>query len=639
MNRNKRTSNVMLQMLLGLAAAALAGFLLNGFWELFGLPDRPATDYWRELARPWGLGLFVSLALPAAAFLPTLVLGIMTLLLPADAGPELREHCRQAQRYDAYTYLLLGVGLVLVLAWNVLGNGFLALGLCFLGLVTVKALILMRLLWLVFLDPAARPEGGLGRRRQTAVFLVALVIFALPTAWLCQSVSSGRVEAVYLIGAHAVVEGQPAAAEPGPQHRGFYWSQPQAEISRLPQGPQARIFAAALAPPYAAAGRLGVLVLQAVVMALLAVQLLAWLSGAGVRPGPAATATGLAMTSAPVFFAAGQALPEAAAMLFTVLALRLLASQDRQPLRALALLGLICLALAMLQMRYLPLAAAFLALGVFEALRLKAGSWWAWLGLAAGGGALLGLMLYFPLSAWPLGLGQRLLVHLTWWQEALHWWTPLGVFLAGLTLDQSHGFVLSAPIFLLALGGLPASLRRRPRPSLHLLLPGLAYLASACFIGWYRLPGELSSPARLLVVLLPATALFMAPPLAALLRPWWRLAVWVPAALGLAYTWLLTLLPWLRFGRPGEINPLADALGKKLDLELGLMLPSGIIPSPVLLVALGLTGLALIFYLAAGLKAPATVTGRWRANEALALALGLGLLAWALVAATAFNAP
>lgn len=635
-----RAPRILLQTLLGLAAAILAGFLLQGFWELFGLPDRPSPGFWQELVRPWGLRRLVVLALPAAAFLPTLVLGLLTLLLPAGADPELQGHCRQAQRYDAYTYLLLAAGVVLVLVWDLLGNGFLALGLCYLGLITAKALILVRLLWQAFLAPSAQAPPGPRRHKYWAVFLVALVVFALPAAWLNQSVSASRGEAVYLLKAHDLVASRPGpTAEPGRPHRGFFWGQGTLEQLRWPPGDLVEVFAVLVAPPYAGAGRLGVLLLQALLMALLATQLLAWLEGAGVPPGPAASAAGLALTAAPVYFAAGQVLPEAAAMLLTVCGLRLLSGLGQARWGGLLLLIPLCLVLALLDLRFLPLAAALLGLGVFETLRGKAGALWAGLVLAAAAAGAAALAWYLPLEAWPLGLGQRLALHLSWWQQALHWWTPLGVFGASLLLDQSYGLLLIAPIFLLALGGVPASLRRWPRPTLHLLIAGLIYLAATCLDAWYHLPGELSPPGRLLAVLLPACGLFMAPVLAALSRPWWRLAVWIPAAWGLAYTWLLTLLPWLRFGRPGAANPLAQAAGRGLGLELGPLLPSGIAISPMLIAALVVAGLITVFYLLAGLRPAPAAASRWQANEALATALALGLLAWGLLAAAALGAP
>ena len=135
-------------------------------------------------------------------------------------------------------------------------------------------------------------------------------------------------------------------------------------------------------------------------------------------------------------------------------------------------------------------------------------------------------------------------------------------------------------MLLLALGGLPLSLRRRPAPSLHYLIPAGLQLAALCFTGWYRWHGGSAPPGLLAVVLLPPAALFMAPVLAALSRPWWRLAWWLPAAIGLIYTWLLTLLPWMRLALPGTPNPMLLDLSRRLGLDLSRALPSGLAAGP-----------------------------------------------------------
>jgi hypothetical protein len=219
------------------------------------------------------------------------------------------------------------------------------------------------------------------------------------------------------------------------------------------------------------------------------------------------------------------------------------------------------------------------------------------------------------------------------WHQAPHWWSPVAAFVSGLLLDQNYGILFTAPVFLLALGGLAASLWRRTRPSLYLLIPGLIYLAATCFNSWYRLSGELSPPGLLLALLLPAAGLYMAPVLASLSRPWWRLAIWIPAGYGLAYTWFLTLLPWLRLGHTGAPNPLAQAAGTSLGRPLEGLLPTVVSTLPALLAALGVAALLAIFYLVMGLRPAPAAPSRWRANEALALALALGLLGWGFLVA------
>lgn len=354
----KSTRYIWLQMLLGLAAGVMAALLLHAFWQMFGLPERPGPVAWGDLVRPAGLQLFVSLALPAAAVLPTLVLGLLAYLL-SGADPEALEECRRAQRLDAYTYLLLAAGVVLVLVYNVLGNGTLALGLIYLGLAAAKTAILLRLVWRAFLAPTPEGERPLGRKGLAAVLLSALVVFSLPAPWLAQTFSASSGESAYLVQAHAVAAGQPLSLEPnapGPEHRGFYWNSEAPEDPDRPGGSLIPLFALIISPAYAVGGRLAVLLQQAVFMALSAAVLLSWLRAVGVRAGPAAVATVLGLGAAPVFIAGGMALPEAPAILLALCALRLLTWARTSPWSALPLLTVACLLLLGLDLRYFALA-------------------------------------------------------------------------------------------------------------------------------------------------------------------------------------------------------------------------------------------------------------------------------------------
>ncbi|MCF8035087.1 MAG: hypothetical protein K9K66_15220 [Desulfarculaceae bacterium] len=627
-----RTHHIWLQMILGLAAAALAGVLLHGFWELFGLPDQPGAVAWGELVRPWGLRRFVSVALPAAAVLPTLVLGVISLMV-ADQGAPLRDHCRQAQRFDAYAYLLLAAGVVQVLVWNVLGNGMLALGLIYLGLTTLKSAILLRLAWQVFLAPAAARGNRLGRHGLVGVFLAALVAFALPAPWISQVVSAGGGETLYLGPAHKLAGGPPALLR-GPQqqrHQGFYWRGGEPERLNRPGGAATPLFSLIITPAYALVGRLGVLLLQAGFMALSAVTLLSWLGACGVRAGPAAAAAGLSLAAAPVFIAGGLVLPEALAALLALCGLRLLAWAREHPWSALPLIIAASLLLAALDLRFTALAGGLLLLGFFELLRHSLGRVGAALAVAAPVAALA-LAVLGPWG-WPASLASALADNAAWWHQALYWWTPLAAFGGGLFLDQAQGLFFTAPMLLIALGGLPVSLKRRTAASLHYLIPAVLHLAAVGFTGWYRWHGGMAPPGLLAVVILPPLALFMAPVMAALARPWWRLALWVPAGAGLFYTWLLTLLPWMRLTRPGMKNPLLLQTGRNLGLDLTRSLPSGFGVWADVLPALAVTVFSAAFYAVCAwrLPAPPGEAPRWRANEALAMALCLALCAWVLV--------
>ncbi|MCB2192945.1 MAG: hypothetical protein KQI62_15345 [Deltaproteobacteria bacterium] len=632
----KRTQHIWLQMLLGLTAGVVAGLLSHTFWEIFGLPERPGPAAWGEMVRPVGLKLFVSIGLPAAAVLPSIVLGVLSYML-SGAGPQAQEHCRQAQRLDAYTYLLLAAGVVLILVYNVLGNGTLALGLIYLGLATAKVAILMRLLWRAYLSPVQGEQRPLRRQGLVAVFLTALVAFSLPAPWLSQIISSGGGESAYLMQAHAVTHGQPISLEPGqpgPEQRDFYWDTQTPDEPDRPGGSLAPLFALIIAPAYAVGGRLGVLFLQAALMALSAVTLLSWLRVVGVRAGPATVATGLTLGAAPVFIAGGMVLPEAPAILLTLCALRLLAWARTHPWSALPLLLVACLLLVGLELRYSALAAGLFLMSLFELLRRPLSPWVAG-ALATIPAVALGLALFGPWTPWPSVLASAVNENMAWWRQALYWWTPLAAFSGGLFLDQAYGLFPAAPVLLLALGGLPFSLKRRPTPSLQYLIPAAMQLAALCFTGWYRWHGGSAPPGLLAVVLVPPAALLMAPVLGALSRPWWRLAWWLPAAMGIIYTWLLTLMPWLRQALPGTPNPLLLSLSRRLGLDLGRALPSGFGAWPELLPATCVALALAVFYGLCAWRLPSPGPGlpSWRANELLILALALCLASWGLVLA------
>lgn len=117
-------------------------------------------------------------------------------------------------------------------------------------------------------------------------------------------------------------------------------------------------------------------------------------------------------------------------------------------------------------------------------------------------------------------------------------------------------------MILLALAGIPAALRRFPRPAITALAPVVVYVGMVCLMRWYRWQGGFDLPARLYLVAFPALALFLGVMLSALARPWWRLVAWAVALWGLAYTLVMVIVPALRWGRSGLINPVVSLLQK-----------------------------------------------------------------------------
>ncbi len=591
---------LVVQLGVGLAAALVCALLMGMLWAHQDLPDRPLLGAMGQAARPAGLRAFASLALPAVVFLPSLALALLVSLLPPQRRSWALPAVRRALRQDAASYLVLPAMLLLPVLWRELGNGFLALGLLFMGALSFKAAVLLRFLWGGLLKPWPGESGRLGARGQVAVFVAAMVVLGFAAVWVNQAVSTTAEEAGWLLEAEALQRGPDFAESSQEQRqaaREFYWSGGPEQA--VPPPGQDTLFALFIAPVQAVGGRLGVLLLFAALMAAMACQLLAWLEEVGAPRGAAAAAAGLVLLSAPVWVAGQQVLPDVPAMLLFVLGLRLLTGlEGRSPSAALGL-AVVAAALAGLKLRLAPLAGGLVAWGGVSLAARR----WGWLKATLAG---LGLVALAVAGAWWLPRG--------WWPRAVafSWGEALAQLqeapglaraalqaLAGLALDQNYGVLVTAPVYLLALAGVPAALARRPRAALQALVPAALYLAAVCLIRWHLWYGGQAGPGRLLAVALPALALPLAMALEGLRRPWWRLWALVLAALSLAYTWLITLAPAWRFSLPSGVNPLAASLEDALGLFLRQLLPSLLTPSPVLAPWLvGSTALVLLLALA-----------------------------------------
>jgi hypothetical protein len=626
----------------GVAAGLVCASLINLLWVHQGLPDHHVMGALAQAARPQGLKLFVTLALPAAVVGPSLALVALILLIPIERRAQAQNAIRSALRYDAVSYLMLPVMVLLPVLWRELGNGFLATGIIFLGALSFKAAIIVRLLWKAHLRPLSGDEQAISARAQAAVFIAAWLVLGLAAAWTNQAVSTTREEAGWLLEAEAMRRGPGFAESRQAQFqatRGFYWN--GGSEAAFPQISKDAVFALMIAPLLTAGGRLGVLIAFAGLMALMASQLLAWLAEAKVAREPAAGATALILFSAPMWVAGQQVLPDVPAMLLFVLGLRLLTRLERGPWAA--GLGLVAVAglLGWIKLRMAALAGGLLACGMVDLFWRR----WAWRGallscLGLGGLTITAIWL-LPQAWWPKAMVFSWGDILAGIQDAPSLWRAASHALAGVLLDQNYGILIAAPIFILALAGIPACLVSRRRAALLALVPAFLYVAAVCFLRWHLWYGGLAGPGRLLVVVLPALALPLALALAGLSKPWWRLWALVPLVLGMAYTWLISLVPAWRYSLPTGVNPLAAALEDALGLFLNQLLPSLLTPSIVLTPWLAGT-LALLLLLAIPIwrhtrredQGPATGLGR---VETLALALicgalVLGGLAWGSLA-------
>jgi hypothetical protein len=266
-----------------------------------------------------------------------------------------------------------------------------------------------------------------------------------------------------------------------------------------------------LAPAYALAGRAGCVVLLALLAALLCEETrrLALVATGDAR---AASAAWAACAGPPVFFYAFHVYSEVPSALLAALALRLLVTGPGAGGAAAAALA--ASALPWLHVKMVPAAAA---LGVVAALWLRGAPRRAFFALAAPMAAA-----YLGYYAWIFGAPTPL---------ALYGGVPRDLqaaplqAAAGLLLDRSFGLLPVAPVFVLAVAGLP--LLRFRGTLAPLLLVAFAVLAP--LLAWRMWWGGQCPPARLLVPLVPALAVALALRLAASER---GLARWRAALLG-----------------------------------------------------------------------------------------------------------
>jgi hypothetical protein len=642
---------------LGLLAAVLTSLLISFLWSHLGLPDRPVMGSLAQDARPWGLGRFVVLAGPLLVFVPSLVLVALLWLLPRDLEPpRAAQLVRVSLRLDALSYLMLPVFFALPLVWHNLGGGFVALGLCCLGLITVKGGLLLYLWWRGFGQTEGLADGRLSLRGHLALWLALFTLLGGLALWTDEAVSTASDEVGYLIFAHSLARHgtlDPAATLAGQEFKAFYWGRWSHDLGFGLEQVRGVLFPLVLTPPYFLGGRLGVMLFYAGLMALLAGQLLAWLRECGLRPPAAALATGLVLASAPVLLLSQQIFPDVPGMLLLVLGLRLLWRLPQRPWLAGPGLLLVAGLLAGFKSRLLPLSTGLLLVGLAELLAARLG-WRRTLWLLAAGALGLGLLAaWMPAAWWPAALKVHLDQAAYQTHRALHPWQPLVIFFRGLLLDQNFGVLVAAPVLLLALAGLPAGLRFFRRPSLHLIIPAILYLLVMCYTRWFQWYGGFAGPGRFLAIVLPPAALFLAISLQSLERPWLRLLAAGPALVSLLYTWLNLLAPQLRFSRPVGVNPLVEAVQTSLGQPLFHLLPSTFVRSPGLypwalacLVLGSALGLWTWRRARQGFPQPApsqaltpALARQALSNEFLALVLALALLGGGFLALARHNPP
>ncbi len=247
-----------------------------------------------------------------------------------------------------------------------------------------------------------------------------------------------------------------------------------------------------LAPAYAAGGRRACVIMMAGLAALLAREarrLALELS----RDESAARLAWLAAAGAPVFFYSFHIYTEVPSALVLAVGLRLLNSERVTPRQA-VVAALCACALPWLHVKMVLAAIALAAIALVRLDATARAAFWVTAGL--GGVSFLGY--YHSVFGRPTPL-------------AIYGGVPADVArsaplqaLVGLFLDRSFGLLPYAPVFLFALAGIPALLRKPRAESGPLVAVTLAVLAPALF--WRMWWGGQCPPARFLVPLAPLLA-------------------------------------------------------------------------------------------------------------------------------------
>lgn len=148
----------------------------------------------------------------------------------------------------------------------------------------------------------------------------------------------------------------------------------------------------------------------------------------------------------------------------------------------------------------------------------------------------------------------------------------------GLLIDAQYGLLIYAPVFLVALYGLPLVSSTLPAGPgrIVLALLGVYFVFIACFSVWY---GAFSPPARMLVPVVPLLVV----PLSLALSCWrgvrFRALLVLLLLLGWSIAHLLVDVPRLRYNLPDGRSHLLDYLSRVWRMDLSPLLPSFVRPS------------------------------------------------------------
>ena len=331
------------------------------------------------------------------------------------------------------------------------------------------------------------------------------------------------------------------------------------------------------APFFAAAGRLGVVILLAF-MTVAGLRILWSLIGSvGLSPKATSFTTLIVGFTLPLASLSGQVFPEVPSFLLVVLALRAIIASTLSSWNFVAFLFSLVL-LPWLHSKYLLVSVALLICAAivhrqkrpFPRLVIASGLFFA----SAAGLVFLTYQWYgVPLPGVPILMAEAP------FEE--NWLNPLRgnflvkpwVGLTGILFDQQNGLFMASPVFIMAIPGLVLLWQQKSSLTIACaIIFASMYLPAGIFGVWY---GGFSSPARLLTPTIPVLALGIASILDMKKpRVWKFFSIFAVPSLLHAYL-MLTLPSFTRYGDPiSHHNYFVSLVERITQLDLTLLFPS-----------------------------------------------------------------
>lgn len=563
----------------------LAGQMgLHGLWALTllmaawagDMPDGPGASWLMDSARLHGWRLWAIWLAPTGLLLPALAgewLGFRALslaVLPAKAGslPLLHNYRRwQGLTFAAWPVTLVAVG------WHAsLGDALLVLAgaylLCLAG--RTLALIALTRAGATFLEEVGAGAGRVDNYICVAVGLGSTVVFAALALWTSQAISTAGDEPLYLINVHRALAGlglaEGQASAPAVRDA-FYWGRWSPSLAH--EWARAPLFIWLLAPGYLLAGRLGGLIMLAILGGLTLALVTRLARGLGYGSRESLSAAWVLGLSPPFLLLTQHIYPDLLAVLAVAASLLLLLDPAGRPLLRLAAVAGMAVIIVLIKLRFVPVAGALVLLAGLRLWgpRLSKKTWLLVAGCVAG--VLILAWATLHLLGYPLPYLLRFMGTPGQFTPG-----PMAAVLPALLLDQEYGLLFLAPWTILALAGGAFLIKRLPWVGASALVLGLAVFVPVLIWRWIQWDGGYTPAARYLSPLFPLLAVFALPALACRGSHPFRIWAWMLVTLSGLWSLLICLTPLWRYQRRIGAANLWAWLGEQTGTHLERFFPS-----------------------------------------------------------------